>query len=125
MNISTYLLITILLIICAFGYGYWLGRCELGDADVTVSSATGVIKKIIKKAPHGTLQDQLQFYKRAFNAKGAYSHKVKNDWIFITRSDGYTEEKHGIQIATKGNYKLYLGIAGLGILAGAAIMYKF
>lgn len=102
-------------------YGYWMGRT---DNDVKVVGSTGVVRTILKKPPKD-LTGQRNFYKNAFNAKPKYTHTVTNDWVFVLRTTDYSTEKHGIQIATKGNWKLYVGIAGLGVLTGAMIVWKF
>ncbi len=52
-----------------------------------------------------------------------FKDRTENNYLFVTAFDNCKENTARYEIGTKGNYKVYLAIAGIGVAGGAAAVY--
>jgi hypothetical protein len=70
-------------------------------------------------------QDNFNRLFNCYNSELKFRELTADNYLFITVMDDCKEASAKYQIGTVGNYKLYLTVGAVGLIAGGIITYKY
>jgi len=105
--------------------GVFIGKYYFSKTDIKVVDRivykTEYKTKIVKEYTTENF-DQLW---GCYQSPITFADRTEQSYLYVTAKDDCKEATARYQIGTKGNYKIYLGIAGAAAITGGILSYKY
>lgn len=122
----------IILSIIIFLSGVFIGKNQFSTHEIKIqekivySTEWKTKIKVIKDPDTGRpapLFDQDNFNRllSCYESPLKFQEKIRNNYLYITAYDNCKEAQAEYEIVTKGNWKIYLAMAGIGVAIGGGV----
>lgn len=127
MNKIQLIIIGATIAIALFVGGIFIGKYKFSTHEIKIEEKIEY-KTIWKEKPAQDLPfTQENFDNLLFCATSDlhFKEKTENNYLYVTAYDACKENTARYEIGTKGNWKIYLGIAGVAAITGGILSYKY
>src|SRR4030066_1288967 len=127
MNKIQLIIIGAIIAIVLFTGGIFIGKYKFSTHEIKIEQKIEY-KTIWKEKPAVNLPfTQDNFDNLLFCAVSDlhFKEKTEKNYLYVTAFDACKENTARYEISTKGNWKIYLSIAGVAALTGGILSYKY
>lgn len=123
-NKIKYITIGTLIAIILFVSGLFIGKHYFSKTEIKIEEKIVYKTEWKTKIEYVYTQDNFDALYKCYQSPIIFDERIENNYLSITAFDDCKEATARYKIGQKGNWKIYLTVAGIGAAGGGYLIYR-